>query len=98
MKFILPLLIMFSINGLANDISRPSSNNKIGHSKQSAETKQNSFFYKLFNNKLVSNDTSSLDNDKTLSQIEKLNDFRKRGILTEEEFQNKKSLLLEKIQ
>ncbi len=97
MKFILPLLIMFSINGLANDISRPSSNNKIGHSKQSAQSKENSFFYKLFNDELDGYSKSSIDNDKILSQIERLANFREKGIISEEEFQNKKLLLLEKI-
>ena len=98
MKFILPILIMFSINGLASDISRPSSNNKIGHSKQNAKSKENSFFYKLFNDELDGNSKSPIDNDKILSQIERLANFREKGIISEEEFQNKKLLLLEKIQ
>ena len=45
MKFILLILLFFSVNSFADNTARPSSNNKIGHSKQSAETKQNSFFY-----------------------------------------------------
>ena len=40
---------------------------------------------------------SSIDNDKILSQIEKLADLRERGIITDEEFNSKKSLLLDKI-
>ena len=34
----------------------------------------------------------------TLSQIEKLADLKDRGIITDEEFNNKKSVLLDKIQ
>ena len=36
--------------------------------------------------------------DETLSQIEKLADLKDRGIITNEEFNNKKSVLLDKIQ
>tara|TARA_Y100000768_G_scaffold262739_1_gene200331 strand:+ start:6915 stop:7214 length:300 start_codon:yes stop_codon:yes gene_type:complete len=98
MKFILPILLLLTIDAHANDTARPNSNNKIGHSKQSIETKQDTFFYKLFNNQIDGDATAaSADTDQILSQIEKLADFRKRGILSEEEFQSKKSLLLEKI-
>jgi len=97
MKFILLILLIFTLDIFAENTARPSSNNKIGHSKQSTESKENSFFYKLFNDELDSNDHSPIDNDKILSQIERLADFKKRGILSEEEFQNKKALLLEKI-
>ncbi len=99
MKLILSLLLFFTLDAIAENTARPNSNNKIGHSKQTTESKENSFFYKLFNNELDSNSQSSpTDNDKVMSQIERLADFKKRGILSEEEFQKKKSLLLEKIQ
>ena len=41
--------------------------------------------------------SSNSDNDQILSQIEKLADLNKRGIITDEEFNSKKSLLLDKI-
>jgi hypothetical protein len=41
--------------------------------------------------------SATSDNDQTLSQIEKLADLNKRGIITDEEFNSKKSLLLDKI-
>ena len=41
--------------------------------------------------------SATFDNDQTLSQIEKLSDLNKRGIITDEEFNSKKSLLLDKI-
>ena len=98
MKFIVPILLVFTFNVSADNTLRPSPNNKIGHSKKAMQLNQESFFYKLFNDELGNNSTSlSKNNDEILSQIERLAEFRERGILSEEEFQTKKSLLLEKI-
>ena len=104
MKYFLPfVLLFFSLQSIAQDTARPGPNNKIGHSKQSQQDKENTFFYKLFNNDIDfmgSSDNekiSSIDNDKILSQIEKLADLKERGIITDEEFNSKKSLLLDKI-
>ena len=107
MKYFLPfVLLFFSLQSIAQDTARPGPNNKIGHSKQSQQDKENTFFYKLFNNDIdfmgsSDNDDekiSSIDNDKVLSQIEKLADLKERGIITNEEFNSKKSVLLDKIQ
>ena len=106
MKYFLPFVfLLFSLQSIAQDTARPGPNNKIGHSKQSQQDKENTFFYKLFNNDLdfmgsSDNDDekiSSIDNDKVLSQIEKLADLKERGIITDKEFSSKKSLLLDKI-
>ncbi len=99
MKFILFILFLFTFNAAADSTTRPSPNNKIGHSKQIITSKQDSFFYKLFNDELDNNESSSSSkNDRILSQIERLADFKKRGIISEVEFQSKKKLLLKKIQ
>ena len=107
MKYFLPFVfLLFSLQSIAQDTARPGPNNKIGHSKQSQQDKENTFFYKLFNNDIdfmgsSDNDDekiSSIDNDKVLSQIEKLADLKERGIITNEEFNSKKSVLLDKIQ
>ena len=106
MKYLLPFVfLIFSLQSIAQDTARPGPNNKIGHSKQSQQDKENTFFYKLFNNDIdfmgsSDNDDekiSSIDNDKVLSQIEKLADLKERGIITNEEFNSKKSVLLDKI-
>ena len=106
MKYFIPfVLLIFSLQSVAQDTARPGANNKIGHSKQSQQDKENTFIYKLFNNDLdfmgsSDNDNdkvSSTNNDKVLSQIEKLADLKERGIITGEEFNSKKSLLLDKI-
>ena len=44
------------------------------------------------------NQSFSDSNTQILSQIEKLADLRDRGIITEAEFSDKKSILLDKIQ
>jgi len=97
-------IVMFSFATIASDKVRPGPHNKIGHTKQSQQDKENTFFYKLFNNDLdimgsdnTGNETS-IDNDRALSQIEKLADLKERGIITEAEFNDKKKVLLDKIQ
>tara|TARA_B100000427_G_scaffold319650_1_gene318147 strand:+ start:116 stop:421 length:306 start_codon:yes stop_codon:yes gene_type:complete len=96
--------IILLVSFLANIVSaaeqaRPGPHNKIGLTKSSEEDKKNTFFYKLFNDELNYDDNStSLDNDKVLSQIEKLAELKERSIITEEEFQEKKAILLDKIQ
>ena len=104
MKHVISLaLILFSLNIIADDKVRPGPHNKIGHTKQSAESKKDTFFYRLFNDELDfdSNETSESNvhsNDRILSQIEKLADLKDRGIISQDEFNSKKTLLLDKIQ
>ena len=98
MKYFASLVIlMFCLQSFAQDKARPGAHNKIGHTQQSQQDKENTFFHKLFNNDLDLMGSSNSDNDQTLSQIEKLADLNKRGIITEEEFNSKKSLFLDKI-
>ena len=49
-SFLFIALAFFSLQVIADDKARPAPHNKIGHTKQSAEEKKGSFFYKLFNN------------------------------------------------
>ena len=103
MRSILFIAIAFlSLQVIADDLARPGPHNKIGHTKQDAAEKKDTFFYKLFNEELGlmgSNNQSFTDsNSQILSQIEKLADLRDRGVITEAEFSDKKSILLDKIQ
>ena len=91
------LLILLSLNIIADDKIRPGPHNKMGHTKQSEQDKKDSFFYKLFNNELDLMNSSSETNNEILLQIEKLADLNERGILTNSEFKDKKLILLEKI-
>lgn len=99
MKYFFLLIILFSLNTYSDEKVRPGPHNKMGHTKQSVEDKKDGFFYKLFNDELdFSGSDKQPNNDQILSQIEKLADLNKRGIITDNEFKDKKSLLLEKIQ
>ena len=64
--------------------------------------KKDTFFYKLFNDELDltgsnNNQNFTDSNTQILSQIEKLADLRDRGVITDDEFSDKKSILLDKI-
>ncbi len=106
MKYIFFIVVMaFSLNVVSDDKVRPGPHNKIGLTKQSPEDKKGTFFYKLFNDELDITGSEepkkvyiSEGNDQILSQIEKLADFNQRGIITEAEFIEKKTILLDKIQ
>ena len=104
MRSILFIAIAFlSLQVIADDLARPGPHNKIGHTKQDAAEKKDTFFYKLFNDELDmgsdnNNQNFSDGNTQILSQIEKLADLRDRGVITEAEFSDKKSILLDKIQ
>ena len=99
MKYFFLLIILFSLNTYSDEKVRPGPHIKMGHTKQSVEDKKDGFFYKLFNDELdFSGSDKQPNNDQILSQIEKLADLNKRGIITDNEFKDKKSLLLEKIQ
>ena len=105
MRLILFIAVaFFSLQAFAVDKARPGPHNKIGHTKQSVEDKKETFFYKLFNDELdimgSNNQNRSFNDSNTqiLSQIEKLADLRDRGVITEAEFSDKKSILLDKIQ
>jgi hypothetical protein len=97
-------LALLSLQVIADDKARPAPHNKIGLTKQSAAEKKDSFLYKIFNNESdlmgSSNNNQSFNDGNTeiLSQIEKLADLRDRGVITEAEFSDKKSILLNKIQ
>ena len=105
MRSILFIAIAFlSLQVIADELARPGPHNKIGHTKQDPAEKKDTFFYKLFNDELDlmgsnnKNQSFSDSNTQILSQIEKLADLRDRGIITEAEFSDKKSILLDKIQ
>tara|TARA_Y100000996_G_scaffold372145_1_gene320923 strand:+ start:425 stop:808 length:384 start_codon:yes stop_codon:yes gene_type:complete len=105
MKYFIPLVfLIFCVQSFAQEKARPSPHNKIGHTKKSQEDKENSFINKLINADVDFMGSSNNDKprytgiDETLSQIEKLADLKDRGIITNEEFNIKKAVLLDKIQ
>ena len=102
-SFLFIALAFLSMQIIADDKARPAPHNKIGHTKKSAQEKEGTFFYKLFNSEadlMGSNNKNRSfgdSNTEILSQIEKLADLRDRGVITEDEFSDKKLILLDKI-
>ena len=102
MKYLIPLVfLIFCLQSIAQDEVRPGPHNKSGITEKSQQEKENSIINKIFNNDFMgSSESTNNKNDisTTLSQIEKLADLKKQGIITDEEFNTKKSILLDKIQ
>ena len=95
------VLLIFCLQSIAQDKVRPGPHNKTGITEKSQQEKENSIINKIFNNDFIgSSESTNNKNDisTTLSQIEKLADLKKQGIITDEEFNTKKSVLLDKIQ
>ena len=88
--FVLPQVI------IADNVSRPNANNKMNISKKTLDEKENSFI-----NRLLKGDFDYVspegDNEDIIKQIKMLSDLKDEGVLTEVEFNDKKKLLLNKI-
>ncbi|MAZ57498.1 MAG: hypothetical protein CMD73_03015 [Gammaproteobacteria bacterium] len=113
------ILTVFSISAVADNVSRPGANNKMGLTKKTQEEKDNSFINKLIKGEydgVSINRNEDLDqikseiadlkkqkeyslnsNDKIIKQIKMLSNLKDEGILTEQEFNDKKKLLLDKL-
>tara|TARA_Y100000992_G_C21272761_1_gene497868 strand:+ start:3465 stop:3845 length:381 start_codon:yes stop_codon:yes gene_type:complete len=120
-KYFSALLILsvFSISAVADNVSRPGANNKMGLTKKTQEEKDNSFINKLIKGEydgVSINRNEDLDqikseiadlkkqkeyslnsNEKIIKQIKMLSNLKDEGILTEQEFNDKKKLLLDKL-
>ena len=90
LSFTLPLVIM------ADNVSRPNANNKMNISKKTLDEKENSFFSRLLKGDF---DYGSPErgNENIIKQIKMLSDLKKEGILTQNEFDEKKKFLLNKM-
>jgi len=120
-KYFSALLILsvFSISAVADNVSRPGANNKMGLTKKTQEEKDNSFINKLIKGEydgVSINQNEDLDqikseiadlkkqkeyslnsNEKIIKQIKMLSNLKDEGILTDQEFNDKKKLLLDKL-
>ena len=120
-KYFSALLILsvFSVSAVADNVSRPGANNKMGLTKKTQEEKDNSFINKLIKGEydgVSINRNEDLDqikseiadlkkqkeyslnsNEKIIKQIKMLSNLKDEGILTEQEFNDKKKLLLDKL-
>ena len=113
------ILTVFSISAVADNVSRPGANNKMGLTKKTQEEKDNSFINKLIKGEydgVSINRNEDLDqikseiadlkkqkeyslnsNEKIIKQIKMLSNLKDEGILTVQEFNDKKKLLLDKL-
>ncbi len=113
------ILTVFSISAVADNVSRPGANNKMGLTKKTQEEKDNSFINKLIKGEydgVSINRNEDLDqikseiadlkkqkeyslnsNEKIIKQIKMLSNRKDEGILTDQEFNDKKKLLLDKL-
>ena len=90
----------------ASETKRPSANNKVGHTSKSAEERENSIINKIINNKAYFTEDSERkrqtnqinSNEIIINQIKTLSELKRDGFLSDEEFESKKVLLLERIQ
>tara|TARA_B100001989_G_scaffold167907_1_gene120944 strand:+ start:85 stop:432 length:348 start_codon:yes stop_codon:yes gene_type:complete len=91
---------------IATETKRPSANNKVGHTKKSAEERENSIINRIMKNEaFISEDLASKrkseqinSNELVINQIKTLSELNRDGFLSDEEFESKKALLLERIQ
>jgi hypothetical protein len=85
-SFLIPVVMPI----YADDVKRPGANNKNSITKKNDAESGKSFFKKLI-------DSGDVSNERVMEQIRILSDLRHDGILTEDEFAQKKTYLLNKI-
>ena len=90
----------------SDENQRPSANNKMNHTKKSAEERENSIINRILKNEVFNSEMreskEQIDEinsyELVINQIKTLSELNRDGFLTNEEFENKKAILLEKIQ
>jgi len=98
-KFLIFLLVLsFTLPRVivADNVSRPNANNKMNISKKTLDEKENSFFSRLLKGDFDYG-SSERSNEDIIKQIKMLSDLKKEGILTQNEFDEKKKFLLNKM-
>tara|TARA_B100001173_G_C15682071_1_gene418330 strand:- start:124 stop:402 length:279 start_codon:yes stop_codon:yes gene_type:complete len=90
LSFTLPQVLV------ADNVSRPNANNKMNISKKTLDEKENSFFSRLLKGDFDYG-SSERSNENIIKQIKMLSDLKKEGILTQNEFDEKKKFLLNKM-
>ena len=98
-KFLIFLLVLsFTLPQVivADNVSRPNANNKMNISKKTLDEKENSFFSRLLKGDFDYG-SSEPSNENIIKQIKMLSDLKKEGILTKNEFDEKKKFLLNKM-
>jgi hypothetical protein len=94
--FLFALIFALPQFAKSDTFSRPNANNKMNISKKTLDEKENSFFSRLLKGDF-NYGSSEPSNENIIKQIKMLSDLKKEGILTQNEFDEKKKFLLNKM-
>jgi hypothetical protein len=94
--FLFALIFALPQFAKSDTFSRPNANNKMNISKKTLDEKENSFFSRLLKGDFDYG-SSERSNENIIKQIKMLSDLKKEGILTQNEFDEKKKFLLNKM-
>lgn len=94
--FLFALIFALPQFAKSDTFSRPNANNKMNISKKTLDEKENSFFSRLLKGDFDYG-SSEPSNENIIKQIKMLSDLKKEGILTQNEFDEKKKFLLNKM-
>jgi hypothetical protein len=94
--FLFALIFALPQFAKSDTFSRPNANNKMNISKKTLDEKENSFFSRLLKGDFDYG-SSEPNNENIIKQIKMLSDLKKEGILTQNEFDEKKKFLLNKM-
>ena len=94
--FLFALIFALPQFAKSDTFSRPNANNKMNISKKTLDEKENSFFSRLLKGDFNYGSLNT-DNEDIIKQIRMLSDLKKEGILTQNEFDEKKKFLLNKM-
>ena len=94
--FLFALIFALPQFAKSDTFSRPNANNKMNISKKTLDEKENSFFSRLLKGDF-NYGSSEPSNENIIKQIKMLSDLKKEGILTQNEFNEKKKFLLNKM-
>ena len=103
---VLAILVANTTVSHSDENQRPSANNKVKHTKKSAEERENSIINRILKNDVFTSQESvskkQIDEinsyELVINQIKTLSELNRDGFLTNEEFEAKKAILLERIQ
>ena len=103
---VLAILVANTTVSHSDENQRPSANNKVKHTKKSAEERENSIINRILKNDVFTSQESEskeqIDEinsyELVINQIKTLSELNRDGFLTNEEFEAKKAILLERIQ
>mgnify|MGYP001165489265 FL=1 len=103
---VLAIFVANTTVSYSDENQRPSANNKMKHTKKSAEERENSIINRILKNEVFTSQERESKNriedinsyELVINQIKALSELNRDGYLTNEEFEAKKAILLDRIQ